>query len=227
MKFGAIVTDGRGKIGGHVASKNRHGAYLRTKVTPSNGQTSFQQGVRNLFTSLSQGWRSITQAQRDAWNAAVASFSKTDIFGDLRNPSGANLYQKLNNNLIRTGWTAIADPPNPVEVVDITIGALSVAATAGTMSLAYVANALDTSEIEVYATAPLSAGKSFVKSEYRLVTQFTSDSVSPLNMAAAYVSKFGALTGQAGKKIFVKTLAIDSTTGQSSVAQSTYAIIAT
>jgi len=36
--FGAIVVDGRGKLGGHVASKNRHGSYFRTKVSPS--QTS-------------------------------------------------------------------------------------------------------------------------------------------------------------------------------------------
>jgi len=45
MKFGAIVVDGRGKIGGHVASKNRGGAYLRTKVTPSNPQTGYQAAV--------------------------------------------------------------------------------------------------------------------------------------------------------------------------------------
>ena len=28
MKWGALVVDGRGKIGGQVASKNRAGAYL-------------------------------------------------------------------------------------------------------------------------------------------------------------------------------------------------------
>lgn len=90
-KFGAIIVDGRGKIGGHVASKNRGGAYLRTKVTPANAQTSAQNQVRNLFTSLTQGWRGLTQAQRDAWNAAVLDYSRTDIFGDIRNPSGINL----------------------------------------------------------------------------------------------------------------------------------------
>ena len=33
-KFGAIIVAGSGKINGFVASKNRAGAYLRTKVTP-------------------------------------------------------------------------------------------------------------------------------------------------------------------------------------------------
>ena len=36
IKFGSEVVDGRGKIGGHVYSKNKGGAYKRTKVTPSN-----------------------------------------------------------------------------------------------------------------------------------------------------------------------------------------------
>ena len=39
MKFGALVVDGRNKIGGQVASKNRAGAYLRNKVTPSKKRT--------------------------------------------------------------------------------------------------------------------------------------------------------------------------------------------
>ena len=56
LKFGAIVTDGRGKIGGHVASKNRSGAYLRTKVTPSNPNTVAQVQVRSILASLSQSW---------------------------------------------------------------------------------------------------------------------------------------------------------------------------
>src|SRR3546814_3353017 len=49
VKFGALMTDARGKLGGHVFSKNRAGSYLRTKVTPVNQQTSYQTSVRALF----------------------------------------------------------------------------------------------------------------------------------------------------------------------------------
>ena len=48
IKWGALVVDGRGKLGGHVAAQNRGGSYLRTKVTPSNPQTTFQTGVRSM-----------------------------------------------------------------------------------------------------------------------------------------------------------------------------------
>ena len=100
IKFGALVVAGRGKIGGHVASRNRAGAYLRTKVTPVNPATVYQVAVRNRLAGISTDWRGLTAAQRTAWNAAVSDYAKTDIFGDIRNPSGFNLHQKLNNNLV-------------------------------------------------------------------------------------------------------------------------------
>lgn len=225
-KFGAIVTDGRGKIGGHVASKNRSGSYFRTKVTPVNRQNAAQTVVRNRLSGLSQNWRGLTEAQRAAWNAAVSDFAKTNIFGDIVNPTGFNLYQMLNNNLTRIGEAAISVPPVPSAITDIVIGILSVAAGAGTMSLAYTVGGDAGSEIEVWATPPVSPGKSFVKSEFRLVTSFASNDASPLNMAAAYALKFGSLTGSAKMKVFVKTVAINKTTGQAGVPQIASAIIA-
>jgi hypothetical protein len=109
--FGSIVVAGAGKIGGHVASQNRGGSYLRTKVSPINRRTSYQQNVRQVFTSISQAWRGLTQAQRDAWNAAVTDWARTDMFGNLRNPSGANLFQRLNNNILQVGEALITSPP--------------------------------------------------------------------------------------------------------------------
>jgi len=43
IKFGSIVVNGSGKLGGHVYSSNRGGNYVRTLATPSNPQTPAQQ----------------------------------------------------------------------------------------------------------------------------------------------------------------------------------------
>jgi len=51
--FGAIVVDGRGKLGGHVASKNRHGSYFRTKVSPSQPASQYSANVRAAYYNLS------------------------------------------------------------------------------------------------------------------------------------------------------------------------------
>ena len=212
-KFGSIIVDGRGKIGGHVASKNRGGSYIRTKVTPANAQTTFQNGVRNLFTSLSQAWRGLTQAQRDAWNAAVSDFSRTDIFGDIRNPSGINLFQRLNNVLNSIGEATILIPPLPSAVENVVATSLTAAVGVPAMSLVFDGPVPADTKVKVFATAPISAGKSYVKNEFRQIAVLPSAQTSPKNLLADYVAKFGN-TGSIGQKITVKIIACNSITGQ-------------
>ena len=225
MKFGALVIDGRGKIGGHVASKNKGGAYLRTKVSPVNPQSSYQLSVRNRFTGLAQGWRGLTQAQRDAWNAAVSDYQTTDIFGDLRTPSGLNLYQRLNNNLLTIGESAVTTPPLPSTVQAVVLSAIAVAEGAGTFTGTY-APAIDADTlVKVFATAPQSAGKSFVKSEYRLIEVIATADASPYDLSTSYEAKFGSV-GVEGQKIFVKFVPVNLNTGQEGSASQASAVVA-
>ena len=162
VKWGLMVTEGRGKLGGHVASKNRASAYFRTKVTPVNPQSTAQNTVRSRLTTRAQAWKGLSAANRAAWNAAVGDFQKTNIFGDTVSPSGFNLYCMLNNNLLAAGQSAIAAPPIPEAVNDIIIGALTVAAGAGTVSLAYTAGSAG-STILLFATAPVSSWSQLCK----------------------------------------------------------------
>ncbi len=80
---------------------------MRAKVTPLNPSTTAQQNARGILGALSTQWSQLTDAQRLSFNNAVQDFSRTDIFGDVRNPSGINLYVKLNANLINTGQAQI------------------------------------------------------------------------------------------------------------------------
>jgi hypothetical protein len=223
MKFGAIVVAGSGKIGGHVASKNRGGAYLRTKVTPVNPNTASQATVRTRLAGFSQDWKALTQAQRDAWNAAVQDFARTDIFGDIRNPTGFNLYQRLNNNLAQIGVAALTTPPGLESVDQVTIGTLILNLTGPVGTLATSAAVPTGMTMVVDATPSLSPGVSFVKSEYRRIQTFAAAAASPHNIYAAYIAKFGAPVE--GMKVFARISFINTTTGQSSPYQSTSAIV--
>lgn len=217
IKWGALVVDGRGKIGGHVASKNRAGAYIRTKVTPVNPQSGYQLGVRNLFTTLSQAWRGLSEAARIAWNAAVGDFQSTDIFGDLKNPTGFNLHQKLNNNLVNVGEAVITDPPLPEAVESHVIESIAAASGAGTLEVVYAPAIGADSAVKVFATAPLSPGKFFVKSRFRQIGVMQAADVTPFALATFYDLKFGSV-GAEGQKIFVKFVPVNKTTGQAGTA---------
>lgn len=225
-KFGAIVVDGRGKIGGHVASKNRAGSYFRTKVTPVNPQSGYQGNVRNLFTTLSQAWRGLTQAQRDAWNGAVSDYARTDIFGDLKNPTGFNLFQRLNNNLNSIGESTIDAPPLPESVGEVAATSLTAEddTVAESLSVELGAAVPSDTTVKVFATAPQSPGKSFVKSEYRQIGTIAAAETSPVDILSDYTDRFGSV-GAEGQKIFVKLLAINSNTGQAGTPSQVSAIV--
>lgn len=221
IKWGALVVDGRGKIGGHVASKNRSGAYLRTKVTPVNPQTSFQTAVRTLFASISQQWSALSVAVRDGWEGAVSQWTDTDVFGDIKTPSGKTLHMRLNNQAIQAGYAAIPGAPPKAEVpidnitqVDIAVGG-DVTITGATVdpSVRYM----------VFATPQLSQGTSFVKNQLRLINDFDAAVADPIALGQAYIAKFGAaVTGSNVHFGFKKVL----DNGQASPLQVLKAIVA-
>lgn len=223
-KFGAIIVAGSGKIGGHVASRNRGGSYLRTKVTPLNPKTNAQQIARNRLSGLSSAWKGLTQEQRYSWNSAVLDFQKTDVFGDIKTPSGFNLHQKLNNNLLAVGEAALAVAPAS-EAVD-SFDSLSVAAdtTAGTLLATFSPAIAADHKVKVFATPAVSPGKQFVQNQYRLITVLDDSMLTGLDLAAVYEAKFGPI-GAAGQKIAVSFVQVNTNTGQEGVPISSYAVI--
>jgi len=208
-----IAADIRGHAGGTVFSKNTSGNYIRNKVTPVNPATPAQSLVRSRFTSISQDWRGLTEAQRRAWNQGAINFQNTDIFGNSVPLTGFNLFKRLNQNLLAAGAATIDDIPVPSDVFAFTTNSLSADTTGGTLDLTFTpAIAVGTSVI-IYATAGQSVGKSFVKSEFRQIRVLTSADVSPINLGGEYITVFGALP-TAGTKVFVETSPILDLTGQ-------------
>lgn len=225
IKLGSNIADARGKLNGHVFSKNRYGNYVRNKVTPVNPSTSYQTTVRNRLGFLSSLWAGLTAAQRAAWNAVVSSFGKTNIFGDIVNPSGKTLHQMLNNELLICGESAITTPPVPAPVDAFTEIEIAIAAAAATATLTYTPAIAADHKVKVYATPGLSAGISFVKSEYRLIEVIAAADASPYSFKDAYEERFGALP-PAGTKVFVKVVQVNTDTGQAGIALSTSTIVA-
>lgn len=212
MKFGAIVVDGRGKIGGHVASKNRSGAYLRTKVTPSNPQTAAQQAVRANMAANSAGYAALTEAQRDTFIASVNDFTKNNIFGDSVKLSGINIYTRLNNNLALIGAALISVAPVISAVPVSTLLSASIASGAATATIILDAAIPAGCKAVVRATQGMSAGRNFVKSEFRNIEILDPLAETPVDIKASYIAKFGELPA-VGKKVFFEIFLIDIATG--------------
>ena len=191
VKFGMMMTDARGKLGGQVFSKNRAGSFVRTKVTPANPNTQAQSQARALFSAISQQWSSLTQQVRDSFDAAVQDWARTDIFGDLRNPTGKNLFQRLNNQAQAAGLAPVVTLPAKLEMPDAIVSSATIGITAEEVKLDDV-DEQATTQVVVFATGPLSAGTKSAKNRLRQIYAEAGDTWSPNDAYTAYVAKFGA-----------------------------------
>lgn len=210
IKLGAIVTDIRNKLGGHVFSKNRAGAYMRTLVTPVNPQTSAQSAVRSIFAQLSQTWSQLSDPQRAAWNGATDQYSSTDIFGDNRTLSGKALFQGLNQNLQLVGESVIYSPGSPNELDLVGTFAPDYNTTTNALTTART-DENGVSYVQIYASGPVTAGTNFVKNKMRLILSVPGDDSPITGFQAAYEAKFGTIANS--QKIFIGQKFINSGDG--------------
>lgn len=222
IKFGSIVTDGRGKLGGQVYARNRSGAYVRNKVTPNNPQTLYQSLQRAVLATFSEAWRGLTQQQREAWNAAGESFPTTNQFGDQVIPTGKNLFTRLNNNLTDISQSTLTNPPLPAPIVEPEDLELSVAA--GTPAMALDFNGDSAMGYKVFATPPLSPGVGFFKNKFKMIATLSQPPAGTLDLLDDYQTRFGAF--QEGQKIAVKIVPVVVATGQKGVGKTVAEIVA-
>lgn len=190
IKFGMMMTDARGKLGGQVFSKNRAGAYIRTKVTPVNPQTSAQARVRSNLALYSSAWNNLTDAQRQSFNASVEAWQTTDIFGDIKKPSGKNLFTKLNLNLRNSGQAAVSEAPSKVDIPMFLDTSATLSAGADSLTLAGLFPGAS-GRYQVEATPPLNQGVSFAKNRFRVIEYINQTTGTTADVFDSYVAKFG------------------------------------
>lgn len=222
FKMGMFMTDLSGAIGGLVASRTRGGTAIRRKGIPTNPQTSFQQDVRGLLASLSAQWRSLTQAQIAAWNEAVVNFQRSNRLGELKSPTGKNLFTSFNTNLINSGAAQITVPPLPAEGFLINAVTLVVDTVVPEFRLQANTTGAATDFIHVWVTPQLSAGVSNPNATYRFLGSFAAAASFNQNVNTAYTARFGAPI--VGQKVFAKLVPV-TTTGQAGVGQVVSAIV--
>lgn len=220
MKLSAIgITNLSGKSGGSIFSRNRGGNYVKNFAVPTNPDTASQQSVRARFGSISASWRNLTQSQRDHWKAQAPNYPSKNSFGDEIILSGFGVYQKLNSNLLLVESTMMDTPRAPMGTGVLDGLTLDLSQTTDGVTTVMIAEQetvlLDQSytKIAIYATPPLSAGKTFVESSYRFIGYKSMDTApQSIDILAMYEAVFGTPTLESN--IGVKTTAISTMTGQ-------------
>jgi hypothetical protein len=191
-----------GSVAGTTSSRNRFGQYRRSRATPVNPNSEKQQEARTRLTSFSIAWRSLTDAQREAWKSYSLEHPVTDSLGQSNVLTGFQQYVGVNSSLAQAGYTAVTDPPvsaapdAPVIVVGVTTAAGLTVTVDGIADVSVIGE----------SSPPLSAGRSFNK-DFRVVT-VGGDDTDCVITAANMTTKWGTLV--AGQKFFLRFVAVGS-----------------
>lgn len=211
-KFGAIVTDGLGKLGDVVASKNRAGSFFRERVDPVDTPSSFKTSARALFASVSSAWKGLSQSQRDAWDSSILLFPYVDKFGSVRYHSGFHLFVKLNTVRLICSQSVLSLPPVKSEFVPINVVSLYFDNTAQYAEVILSENVTHGRAVLIYASKGVSQGVGRFHGQLALIKVVLPNSYYIQGVHVQYIARFGSIP-PIGEKVFVKVVTAQLSSG--------------
>ena len=113
VKYGSLVTDIKGKIGGHVFQGGQFGSIIRSNYKGSNRKNYISNAENIVYTYLANMWQNLTNTQQEAWNAGAYLFPVTDKFGEQQILSGYGVFIMLNSGIYGGAGTLLEDIPTP------------------------------------------------------------------------------------------------------------------
>lgn len=217
VKLGALTQDVRGTLNGNVFSRNRGGAYVRTKVSPVQPLSAFRDLAQQIFGALSQRWSStLDDSQRAAWEAFAAVHPFINIFGDQIILGGVAFYQAANRRLGQLGEAFIDDPPASWSVEDT--GGATLTIEAGGDFIIAIGRALAPDEVlYVFGTPILLGARTPQRNDFRLLQTPELPLITPgADAYAVYNNRFAPQELAIGNRVAVRVQILNTDTGASS-----------
>lgn len=182
MKFKSeIVTQASGSIGGTTYSHNRGGMYRRARTIPTNPNSPRQQAVRSYLAAAVAAWSgTLTDAERESWEAWAANTPTTDRLGDALILTGQQAYIAAAVPRAQIAVAAPASGPtiynrgeNPTGLsgtLDTTPNQIGTAAGSLSTNVTLMTASSDDGDLLVYFGKVVSPGTNFYRGPYQLAT---------------------------------------------------------
>jgi|ERR671922_504954 hypothetical protein len=194
IKFGAVITDSRGHIGGHSFKWSRYGNIMLRTPQPTKTQSPFNTRVRSHFVQFSKSWWSeLTPTQRDGWRSLAAANPRPNVWGDEFPITGLAYYLMLNTRLSLVDEPVLLDAPADQAVTSL--ATLSIAASApSTLALTFTASPTPADHrLYLFATPPLSPGITNFDGKYLFLGAAPLATSSPYAAGSLYTARCGDL----------------------------------
>lgn len=221
IKLGGLAQDVRGSLNGTVFSRNRGGAYVRTKVSACQPITAFNSAARAIFKAVAQYWSAtLTDAQRATWEAFAALHPYTNVFGDSILLSGIAMFEACNRRIRQVGEPWIEDPPATFVVEDLGLLTAVITAAGGVPTVATIevgGTMYAPTGLYIFSTVPGAWTRKAQRADYRLVNNPTTGLYASLeDFAADLITRFPDAVWTAAQFVHLRIQALDPLTGAAS-----------
>jgi len=204
LKMSGLLAGMNGKLGGSKVFKGAHDTLLVNITRPKNRNTAAQASIRADMRSMAATWRTLTEAQRLAWNSFGSTMSRKNKLGTAHKSAGFNAFiaENQRNQFVAPGAAVVTNPYPSNPVITPLNCANPVAVGGATPSLVIDVPLIPTGQVLVlYGTPPESAGRYNVKGQYHPFTTFVAGAAVPAkDILGVYTGTFG--TPVTGKKIY-------------------------
>lgn len=194
VKFGSIVTEIRGSVGGTTFQVNKYGFTAKNKSVNVRPNTVKQSGVKSIFSFSVKAWRNLTETARGNWNTFAANFPQYTKNDDTVPISGFNAFVKWHTAYyLATGVTTL--PADEPITSSVTSDSAAPALTLSGGVLTLVPNwsiASGAWFVNWFLSSPRLDSQLFFGINKRFMASSFTGTAS-INLTAAYIQAFGVL----------------------------------
>lgn len=210
-KYGAIITEINGSIGGTTMQRNRYGFTIKQKPSQVRPSKIGQIQAQTRVSQTQSAWFSLTDSQRSSWNLYAASFPVATRLDSTAFLNGYNLFCKYHMIRFLSTTTILTDPAGAQQSCALVSTLIS--EFGGVLSQEYE---WDTSGGDWYSTIYISRPipQQSYNRQSRLRFLYDEASTNPSqNVTAAYNAIFGAVP-VTGEFVILKCIIINQDNAQ-------------
>ena len=209
---GPTVAEVRGSIGGTVYSRNRYGAYMRTRAKPTVTTSADAQAAKTLMTSATQAWQDLTPAERLAWREWARANPVVGSLGFPQTLPGHAAFVGIYCRRFKLGQGPLLVPPITPAPVGLTAVSVVADKTAGTADVTFLATPLGAGCVLWFQACQVaSQGISYVQNLLKWCPISAVAPASPYDAFANFESRLGALV--IGHEFHLLVSVADTATG--------------
>ena len=181
VKYGAIITGIKGKVGGTVFQGGRSGGVMKNNTTRRKivenggvgGDVDVKQVRRINFSSATKAWSFLTDGERNSWSALIGVWTFIDKFGDVYDGTAFQIFTAANINRLFLGTAVLNVAPVKIDAINFGL-TLSDYSLSGSWDLTRATVPNETQYLVMSASVPANASKNASSLSFRLIgfTQF-------------------------------------------------------